>query len=227
VARLEEAGDLQPLVDHEDALWWRLKLKMLALSSLQCTIAHQESRLLWIKEGDAPTKSLHVHANARRRKKSIRTLEHDGQVLVAEESKAQAFFGFFNGVLGTPPTHACIINFQTLGLPTCNLSDLGKHFTEDEIWGGGGGVIRLLPPDKAPGPDGFTGRFLQAAWPIIRANVMAAFDTFWHLDTRNLHNVNDALMVLLPKSAEAITVKDFSPISLIHDWEACLKGPGQ
>jgi hypothetical protein len=135
-ARLEEAGDLQPLADHEDALWWRLKLKMLALSSLQCTIARQESRLLWIKEGDAPTKSLHVHANVHRRKKSIRTLEHDGQVLVAEESKAQAFFGFFNGVLGTPPTHACIINFQTLGLPTCNLSDLGKHFIEDEIWGG-------------------------------------------------------------------------------------------
>jgi hypothetical protein len=78
------------------------------------------------------------------------------------------------------------------------------------------GGLRSLPPDKAPGPDGFTGRFLQVTRPIIRADVMAAFDEFCHLDTRNMHNVNDALLVLLPKSTEAITVKDFCPISLIH-----------
>jgi hypothetical protein len=32
---------------------------------------------------------------------------------------------------------------------------------------------------------------------------MAVFNAFWHLDMRNLHNVNDALLVLLPKLAEA------------------------
>jgi hypothetical protein len=39
VARLEVAGDLRPLAEQEDSLRWRLKLKTLALSSLQCTIA--------------------------------------------------------------------------------------------------------------------------------------------------------------------------------------------
>jgi hypothetical protein len=33
---------------------------------------------------------------------------------------------------------------------------------------------------------------------------------------RNLHDVNGTLLVLLPKSAETSTVKDFRPISLIH-----------
>jgi hypothetical protein len=33
----------------------------------------------------------------------------------------------------------------------------------------------------------------------------------WHL-----HNMNDALMVLLPKSAEASTVRDYRPNALIH-----------
>jgi hypothetical protein len=77
-------------------------------------------------------------------------------------------------------------------------------------------VIKSLPPDKAPGPDSFSACFLHVAWHIIRPNVMAAFDAFWHLDMRTLHDVNGALLVLLPKSAEATAVKDFRPISLIH-----------
>jgi hypothetical protein len=54
------------------------------------------------------------------------------------------------------------------------------------------------------------------AWHIIRPVVMAAFDVFWHLDMRNLHDVNDTLLVLLLKLVDATSVKDFRPISLIH-----------
>jgi hypothetical protein len=45
---------------------------------------------------------------------------------------------------------------------------------------------------------------------------MRAFDTFWYVDMKHFHCVNDALMTLLPKTSEATTVKDFWPISLIH-----------
>jgi hypothetical protein len=38
----------------------------------------------------------------------------------------------------------------------------------------------------------------------------------WHSDTRNLHAIKQALLVLLPKSPEVCTIKDFRPISLIH-----------
>jgi hypothetical protein len=43
---------------------------------------------------DAPTKFFHVHANARRCKKFIHSIEHNGQVLVSEEQKAEAFLNF-------------------------------------------------------------------------------------------------------------------------------------
>jgi hypothetical protein len=36
------------------------------------------------------------------------------------------------------------------------------------------------------------------------------------MDTWNFHDVNGALMVLLPKTTEASVIKDFHPISLIH-----------
>jgi hypothetical protein len=45
---------------------------------------------------------------------------------------------------------------------------------------------------------------------------MLVFNAFWHLDTQNFHGVNVALMVLLPKTAEASSIKDYRPISLIH-----------
>jgi hypothetical protein len=102
--------------------------------------------------------------------------------------------------------------FVFLVLPHLNLAVQSDWFSEQEVWS----VISSLPPDKAPGPDNFTTRFLQVAWPIIRPEFMAAFDALWHLDTHNLHNVNDALIVLLPKSVEATTIYDYHLISLIH-----------
>jgi hypothetical protein len=84
--------------------------------------------------------------------------------------------------------------------------------TEDEVWT----VIRMLPSDKVSGPGGFSASFLQLAWSIIRLDAMAVFDAFWYHDMRNVHNVNRALMTLLPKSSEADALKDYRPISLIH-----------
>jgi hypothetical protein len=76
-------------------------------------------------------------------------------------------------------------------------------------------VIRSLQSDKALGPDGFTTRFLQVAWDIIQVDLMWAFDAFWRLDTRNLHVVNYAALILLPKKERPTSIRDYRPISLI------------
>jgi hypothetical protein len=61
-----------------------------------------------------------------------------------------------------------------------------------------------------PGLDEFTARFLQSAWEIICRDLMTAFDAFWYLDTCSFHAINEALMVLLPKSADIVKIKDFA-----------------
>jgi hypothetical protein len=74
--------------------------------------------------------------------------------------------------------HVCTICLKHLDIPRVELSALSDHFTEAEVWS----MIKSWPPDKASGPDGFSARFLQAAWHIIHPDLMRAFDTFWWLD---------------------------------------------
>jgi hypothetical protein len=96
------AQDRRALANHEEALWREMKLKVLGLSSLQWTIVRQESRLLWISEGDASTRFFHAHASGWHRGKHIRSLRQDGgQTLIDEESKAAAAFAYFDSILGT------------------------------------------------------------------------------------------------------------------------------
>jgi hypothetical protein len=161
-------------VPHEESLLKDLKLKALGLSSLQHTITRQESRATWIHEGDA---------NSRRRRNFIRSLEHGGQVAMLEDDKAEVALEFFEGIMAEPPIRTQRVKLEQLDLRHADLSGLCGRFFEQEVWL----VIKSLPPDKVPGPDGFSARFLQAAWPIIHHDLMLAFDSFWRLDSRNLH----------------------------------------
>jgi hypothetical protein len=50
-----------------------------------------------------------------------------------------------------------------------DLSQLDSPITDEEVWS----TIKALPMDRAPGPDGFTGRFYKACWTVIKSDFMA------------------------------------------------------
>jgi hypothetical protein len=97
-----------------------------------------------------------MHANARRRRNRIHSLEHEGQVVLDEDRKAKMVFSFFDEIISTPSSCSNTINLGTLELQWLDLAGLREHFTKVKVWN----VIQLLPSDKALGPDGLTAHFL-------------------------------------------------------------------
>ena len=55
-----------------------------------------------------------------------------------------------------------------------------------------------IAADKAPGPDGHTSGFYQAAWPIMGAEVMQVVRDFFTTG-RLLRQVNATVLALIPK----------------------------
>jgi hypothetical protein len=72
--------------------------------------------------------------------------------------------------------------------------------------------------DKAPGPDGFTGWFYKTCWNIIKGDLLMALDAIFRGHVFNFGCLNTSFITLLPKKTDAVEVKDFRPISLIHSF---------
>ncbi|XP_066342200.1 uncharacterized protein [Miscanthus floridulus] len=132
------------------------------------TIRRLQSRISWLSDGDANTALFHAKACYRKRKKFVAQLMLDGQLYTDHEKKAEIIDDFYSNLLGQSVAREHTINLAALGIPSHDLSEFDAPFSEEEVWN----TIKLLPPDKAPGPDGFTGRFYRVCWPIIKKEVM-------------------------------------------------------
>ena len=211
---LDVTEESRLLSDHEKILWNELKFKCLGLTSLNRTILRQRSKLLYLAKGDANTRFFHLQACHRNRKNTISRLRVDKSVLVQNEELEAALHSHFDSLLGQPFQRLGNIGLHRLGLPTIELDQLEVLFTEQEVWE----TIASMPSDRAPGPDGFTGIFYKTAWPIIKADIIRAFNAFWARDFRSLNLLNEAFMILLRKKDTPEVIKDYRPISLIHSF---------
>jgi hypothetical protein len=77
-------------------------------------------------------------------------------------------------------------------------------------------TIKLLPSDKAVGPDGFNGCFYKSCWNVIKSDILAAIQAIWNRNFDNFDKLNSAYITLISKKEGADHVKDFRPISLVH-----------
>jgi hypothetical protein len=92
---------------------------------------------------------------------------------------------------------------EAVGLQQQDLSVLEEAFSE-EVWN----TVKNMPLDKAPGPDGFTGRFYKTYWHIIKEDVMIALSGIQQGHVAHFRLLNTAFITLLPKKPDAILVKD-------------------
>jgi hypothetical protein len=213
--KLQSAQDFRPLSVLEMWLVDQLDGRIVALSSLQRSMARSRSRISWLAEGDANTAFFHLHAKYRKGKNFVGNLiSDDGSVKTSHGDKLEVISDFFHKLLGCSPDRAHTIDLAQLDIPAHNLTSLDSPFTEDEVWK----TVLSLPLNKAPGPDGFTGKFYKTCWQIIKGEIMAAATAVWSRKWVNLDLLNSAYILLLPKKDDACQVKDFRPISLVHSF---------
>jgi hypothetical protein len=103
-------------------------------------------------------------ANGRRTKNYIPSVRVEDEVITDQDRIVHEFTRAYSSLLGTIQNREHAIDLEALNLPTHDLQDLETMFSEEEVWN----VIKDLPCDRAPGPDGFTGAFYQRAWPVIK-----------------------------------------------------------
>lgn len=141
---------------------------------------------------------------------------HEGQTFTSEEAKSDAVFDYYNAILGSRFHRQHRIDLARLHLPRPDLQALVEPFSEEEV----SKIILESPPDRAPGPDGFTTRFYRAAWSVIKDDVCSTFNCLWQQDWRSFFLLNDASMVLLRKHEvpAGLRERDYRPISLIHSF---------
>jgi hypothetical protein len=141
---------------EENWLENNLKKHALALASLKRTIACLRSRIGWLQDGDANTRLFHLHSWHRKRKNFIAKIVIVGHTLTNHDDKANAMFEYYENLLGISLDRTHSINLQELGINSHNLADLDMPFSV-EVWA----TVKRILSDKAPEPDGFTGRFYK------------------------------------------------------------------
>jgi len=104
-----------------------------------------------------------------------------------------------------------LFDLQHLITPTEGLEVLSIPFTREEI----DKVVKEMPSDKSPGPDGFNGLFLKSCWHIIKEDIYSLCFQFYEGDL-NLESINMGNITLIPKIGSPESINDFRPITLLN-----------
>jgi len=96
--------------------------------------------------------------------------EHTG---TSQEEKHEIMFNYYDNLIRTALRRSSTLDLQSCHHDSLDFAKLESPNTKEEIWA----TIKTLPTDRAPRPNGFTGRFYKACWSVIKVDLMAAIIT--------------------------------------------------
>jgi hypothetical protein len=181
ILHFDMAQEVRQLSVGELDIRAKLKKKVVALAVVERARKRQCARIANIKEGDANTRFFHMKVNARRRKNHIHRLKHNNGWVTEHEAKEEIAYNHFHAAIGRGGRRNCDLNWDELLFEDPGLQSLGDPFSEEEVRN----AINLMPSDKAPGPDGYTGAFFKKCWDIIKVDVMEVVHLFGDLHAEN------------------------------------------
>ncbi|XP_031402735.1 uncharacterized protein LOC116212324 [Punica granatum] len=189
------SAELEEVLSQEEIMWY------------------QKSRSEWVKLGERNTKYFHAKAVQKRRRIRVEILRNDEGEWINDEAMLKCmtlrhFQRLYVASNDIRPT--TLLN----GFPAVlhdKLQHLDRAITPEEVYR----ALFDMDPFKAPGPDGFQAVFFQKNWSVIsEAVIKFVRDVFEN--RRSIAEVNDTLLVLIPKIPQLETLHNFRPISLCN-----------
>lgn len=135
----------------------------------------QRSSINWAKMGDESTRFFHARASTRNKVNHISCL-HDssGQAIFEHEAKAQLLREAYKERMRKCEFTHMYFDLSSLITPMEGLDWLEAPFSREEI----DKIIKELPSNKSPGPDGFNGEFLKKCWHEVAEDFYALCEGF-------------------------------------------------
>ena len=213
---LDDMEEDRPLFLQEANFRKIVKLHYEKLLRAQCQYWKKRCTARWMKLGEENSKFFHAMATERYRSNVISSLKlADGHVVTEHEEMAAVAWSCYRQRMGSTVGIDMCLDLDALLSPVEGLDSLVVPFFTDEI----DVVVKNMPVDKAPGPDGFNGMFLKKCWHIIKKDFYSLVQDFYD-EKQVLENINSSFITLVPKKSSPEHMNDFRPISLTN---ACLK----
>jgi hypothetical protein len=94
---------------------------------------------------------------------------------------------------------------------------LTHDFLEEEVKK----AVFQMEHNKSPGSDGFSAKFYQVFWDVIKGDLMTLFHEFHHGPlslslSLPLYSLNFGTIIMLPKCAEALKIQQYRHICLLN-----------
>ncbi|KAL9671418.1 hypothetical protein QQ045_008986 [Rhodiola kirilowii] len=175
----------------------------------------QRSRAEWLRNGDINTAYFHAKASQRKRRNHIEKLRNSsGELCHSEPDIFAIITNYFSNIFHSQvnvSSERWHREFEAIPklITTEKNEMLGAPFTEMEVKG----ALFQMHPTKAPGLDGFPALFFQNNWDIVGEDVTK--EVLNCLNNKVLDaELNETLIVLIPKVRDVEKVEDLRPISL-------------
>jgi hypothetical protein len=206
---LDRLEEIRPLYTQEFNFRNILKEHTLNLLERKKIFWRQRYTVRWTKFGDENTSFFHAAATQRFRFNTITELEdQNGTLITDHRCKEAIIWDEFNNRLGSTTTPLMLFDLHHLIAPR-DLTSLLQSYTHDEI----DKVVKEMPTNKAPGPDGFNGAFYKSCWETIKHDIYQLCDKFFSGQVQ-LTALNSSFITLIPKVSNPTTIGDYRPISL-------------
>ncbi|PNY03932.1 cysteine-rich receptor-like protein kinase [Trifolium pratense] len=158
LSALDEKGEEEDLSEEELAEFHGVSFDIHSLSRLHAIISWQQSRSLWLKDGDANSKYFHLVLAGCHRRNAMSVIHVDGVTIEGVEPIRQAVFSYFESHFKASNVEwSGVDDLQFKRLNHAKNGSLIKPFTEAEVKS----AVWDYDSYKSPGPDGINFGFLK------------------------------------------------------------------